>query len=349
MNSHDQSQEDHYLQTVLRMAERLILPEQGLEGHYPHFDRIQGYHRQATASLADQHIKDGRISRQEAMDLAMASMLTSGRSKRLLGVPAMPLVITAQTSRHLQAAAEALEIRLIVFNPAGESPRGRNDNPPRDARQRPNSHKGAGMNAEFIIIEDPQETAVMEYLDTLNRGRFDPDQGHRTRPGQSPANSVKDILRHRLPVEAVCVASDDTGIVMTVRRPEGAIASWNHRELEAFEGIAMGGHPQDGLYQEAYARLFHDVPRNPIPDQIPLYRPGYSYEAPDGVPLHGPIYKEPRPVADGWAMTLWHANHRLQNARSLRIVVRRYEDTLDPDICNYYNHRAFLRLAEPGE
>ena len=48
-------------------------------------------------------------------------------------------------------------------------------------------------------------------------------------------------------------------------------------------------------------------------------------------------------------MTLWHANHHLQIAKSLRIVVRRYEDSLNPDMCNYYSHPAFLRLAEPGE
>lgn len=205
------------------------------------------------------------------------------------------------------------------------------------------------MTAEFIIIEQPQETAVMEALQALNGSRFDPDQGHRTRPGQSPTNLIKYILRYRQPIEAVYVVSDDTGVIMAVRRPEGAITSWNHRELEAFEGIAAGGHPQDGLYREAYAHLFQDVPRNPIPDEIPLYGPNYRHASPAGVPLYGAIYREPRPVPDGWAMTLWHANHHSETARSCRIVVRRYEDSLNPDICNYYNHSAFLRLAEPGE
>ena len=150
MNSRDQAQEDHYLQTVVRMAERLILPEHALEGHYPYFDRIQGHHRPASATLADQRIKEGRLSWQEAMDLELASMFTSGRTggrraeglaevrlraapsdairaqrrasllERLLGVTTMPLVITAQASRHLRAEAEALKVRIIVFNPAGE-------------------------------------------------------------------------------------------------------------------------------------------------------------------------------------------------------------------------------------
>ena len=150
MNSHDQAQEDHYLLTVVRMAERLIFPEHGLEGHYPYFDRIQGYHRQASASHADQRIQEGRISRQEAMDLELASLLTSGRTggsradgaaevqlraapadvsrarrraallQRLLDVPATPLVITAYASSQLRAEAEPLQVRIIVFNPAGE-------------------------------------------------------------------------------------------------------------------------------------------------------------------------------------------------------------------------------------
>lgn len=84
------------------------------------------------------------------MDLELASMLTSGRTggsradgaaevrlraapadairarrraallERLLGVPTMALVITANASRHLRAEAKALEVRIIVFNPAGE-------------------------------------------------------------------------------------------------------------------------------------------------------------------------------------------------------------------------------------
>ena len=205
------------------------------------------------------------------------------------------------------------------------------------------------MNAELIIIENPQEHAVMEALEALNRGRFDPNQGHRTRPGLSPTSSVKDILRHRQPIEAVCIAADSTGLIMAARRLEGAINPWNHREMEAFEGTAAGGHPQDGLYREAYARLFQDISHSPIPEETPLYGPGYRNASPNGVPLHGAIYREPRPVPDGWALTLWRVNHHLKSARSCRIVVRRYEDCLNPDICNHYNHPAFLRLAEPGE
>ena len=43
------------------------------------------------------------------------------------------------------------------------------------------------MNAEFItIIKEPHETAVMEALEALNEGRFDPDQGQPYPAGTQP-------------------------------------------------------------------------------------------------------------------------------------------------------------------
>ena len=205
------------------------------------------------------------------------------------------------------------------------------------------------MTREFILLENPQLPTVIQALEALNQGRFDPEPGHRTRPGLSPTASIKDLIHHRQPMETVCLTGDDTGLVMAVKRAQGSICPWNHRELETFEATTARGYPHDDLYRKAHDHLFQDTPQDPIPEETPLYGPGYRRASPHGVPLHGALYRDPRPVPGGWAMTLWHTNHRPETASSHRIVVRRYEDTLHPDICNHLSHPAYLRPAEPGE
>ena len=73
-----------YLLTVVRMAKRLILPAAGMPHHHPYFDRLNGYDNNNGGSTAATRITEavsqGIITVNEAMDLEMASLITSGQT-----------------------------------------------------------------------------------------------------------------------------------------------------------------------------------------------------------------------------------------------------------------------------
>ena len=144
--------EREYLYIVRRTAERLIFPAHGLAGHYPHFDRINGHEKNSSVenSIAAA-AQAGKISWDEAMDLELASMITSGKTnghreegamevrlaagpqdieaaqrragtlQQVMGaVPVTATVITAHASGELRHQARDAGVRLLVFNPQGE-------------------------------------------------------------------------------------------------------------------------------------------------------------------------------------------------------------------------------------
>ena len=154
MNQHNEARTE-YLLVTLRMAERLVLPAAGMPQHYPYFDRLNGYHDRnggtTAAARVTEAMNQGIITADEAMDLEMASLITSGRTddhradtvfgveiqtsplateaalrrasilRRVLpSIPVRAMVITASTDEHTYDHAHNHHVPFIEFNPGGE-------------------------------------------------------------------------------------------------------------------------------------------------------------------------------------------------------------------------------------
>lgn len=148
-------EETLYLQTVLRMAERLILPAAGLPGHYPYKNRLQqppahGEQPHHVNQKMDEALQKGRVTPDQLMDLEMACLRTSGQTdghrrehivetavraqpedidnaKRraqimadATGFEVKPMVITATLGHHTEERADQEGVTLIIFNPGKE-------------------------------------------------------------------------------------------------------------------------------------------------------------------------------------------------------------------------------------
>ncbi len=157
-------------------------------------------------------------------------------------------------------------------------------------------------------------------------------EGHRTRPGLSPLQAAADMVGRSADADQACVVYDDSGAILAVRyRPDAG------RHREPWEGTAIAGHPDDELYRRAYRELFSRAAR-PAPDTaMPIPTPE----------IRPP--KDPRPVEDGWTVSLWFCDRTQGVANATRIVVRRYEDYLNPDLANHDKQACVIRMANAGE
>ena len=157
------------------------------------------------------------------------------------------------------------------------------------------------------------------------------DGGHRTRPGLTPYQAAQELIHHSQHALTAAFVWDQDGAVFTIRYRSDTPAR------EAWEGVAVAGHPGDDLYRQAYQDLFRDDDRPAPALHMEVLTP----------PVTGP--KDPRPTHDGWAVSVWFYDQTRRFANATRLIVQHYEHHLEPDLANYREHLYVLRKANPGE
>ena len=190
------------------------------------------------------------------------------------------------------------------------------------------------MQTKSIIINAMEPSLVKAAVESI-QARYPSNDinhgGHRTRPGLSPQHAAQDLIGRTETANKVCVIYDDHGAILAIRyRP-------NANSKEAWEGVAVAGHPADECYRKAYNELF-DHNERPAPDRSTSL---------SNIDISLP--KDPRPTEDGWAVSIWFTNNTERIATAHRLVVKEYEQHLLPDLSNYHKQSFVMRMAESGE
>ena len=190
------------------------------------------------------------------------------------------------------------------------------------------------METKSIVINAMEPSLVKDAVEAV-QARYpanDPNhQGHRTRPGLSPQQAAQDLIGRTATANRACVIYDNHGAILAIRyRPDAGCK-------EAWEGVAVAGHPADECYRQAYDELF-DHNERPAPA---------GSTSLSNIDINLP--KDPRPTKDGWAVSIWFTNHAERIATAHRLVVKQYEQHLIPDLCNYRKQSCVVRMAESGE
>ena len=117
------------------------------------------------------------------------------------------------------------------------------------------------MENKSIVINAMEPSLVKAAVEAV-QARYpvnDPNhQGHRTRPGLSPQHAAQDLIGRTATANRACVIYDSHGAILAIRyRPDAGCK-------EAWEGVAIAGHPADECYRQAYDKLF-DHNERPAP------------------------------------------------------------------------------------